>query len=613
MDKKKIKIAVISTAGILLAGTGIWFGVTKLQKATVSVYSMNELSQSVFGDMPSLEGSVSSNVSQQVHLADKQIVSQVFVKEGQEVKEGDPLLSYDMTLVNLDLEMEKLNKQQLEIKKKGLEQELQKLKEDKSQMASTKKSYELQPLNQTSEQPSNPENSEGEDTGAGNGTDNGTATPPGENPPGEQGEEGGGETVTPPNGEETPDNGANQETPDTEKPSGAYRRLYRDVTLPSTEFPDDDAIIENAIPYKRMGENSAYDVYLCKQNVLIQGAFLNQLAGFDESGERVRDPYSCILEVRSEDCIDGVLLASMTLDGSVLENSVEPSAWFATSLGKNQWEELLPQEPQDDTWEELPDGMGNMMPEEDIIGGYSKEELEKAIGEKEREISTAALDIKEAQLKIQKVEQQLQEETVKSTVNGVVKTVGDPAKGEIDGEPFMVVESSGGVYIQGVVAENVLDKVKAGQILTGMGYESMMGFEAEVKEVSPYPQDNYSMGGDREMSYYPFTAFIKDSTGLKDNEMVSLDVPQEDNSIQGIFISKQFIRNKDGKDFVYKEGKNGKLEKQTVKTGQIFYGELVEIKEGITEEDYLAFPYGKKVKDGAKVKRSEISELYNMY
>ena len=128
MDKKKIKIAVISTAGILLAGTGIWFGVTKLQKATVSVYSMNELSQSVFGDMPSLEGSVSSNVSQQVHLADKQIVSQVFVKEGQEVKEGDPLLSYDMTLVNLDLEMEKLNKQQLEIKKKGLEQELQKIK-----------------------------------------------------------------------------------------------------------------------------------------------------------------------------------------------------------------------------------------------------------------------------------------------------------------------------------------------------------------------------------------------------------------------------------------------------------------------------------------------------
>ena len=47
--------------------------------------------------------------------------------------------------------------------------------------------------------------------------------------------------------------------------------------------------------------------------------------------------------------------------------------------------------------------------------------------------------------------------------------------------------------------------------------------------------------------------------------------------------------------------------------GQIFYGEMVEIKDGITSEDYLAFPYGKKVKEGAKVKRSEVSELYNMY
>ena len=108
----------------------------------------------------------------------------------------------------------------------------------------------------------------------------------------------------------------------------------------------------NAIPYKRKGDNSEYDVYLCRQNVLIQGEFLNQLAGFDASGERVRDPYACVLEVRSEDGPNGVLLASMTLDGAALESRVEASAWFATSLGKNQWEELLPEEPEDGEWEE---------------------------------------------------------------------------------------------------------------------------------------------------------------------------------------------------------------------------------------------------------------------
>ena len=37
------------------------------------------------------------------------------------MKEGTPLLSYDMTLVHINLETEKLNNQQLQIKKKGLE------------------------------------------------------------------------------------------------------------------------------------------------------------------------------------------------------------------------------------------------------------------------------------------------------------------------------------------------------------------------------------------------------------------------------------------------------------------------------------------------------------
>ena len=38
-------------------------------------------------------------------------IIEVHVQEGQEVKKGDPLLSYDMTLVNIDLEMEKLTRQ----------------------------------------------------------------------------------------------------------------------------------------------------------------------------------------------------------------------------------------------------------------------------------------------------------------------------------------------------------------------------------------------------------------------------------------------------------------------------------------------------------------------
>ena len=141
---KKIKIAVISGGTVLLLGTGIWFGMKHFRKTTVPVYSMEELAQEVWGNTTSLEGSVSSNVSQQVRLMDKQIVSEVHVEEGQEVKEGDPLLTYDMTLVDIDLEMEKINKQQLEVKKKGLEQELKDLKNGKWSSVSADKEYNLE-------------------------------------------------------------------------------------------------------------------------------------------------------------------------------------------------------------------------------------------------------------------------------------------------------------------------------------------------------------------------------------------------------------------------------------------------------------------------------------
>lgn len=576
ITKKTAKIAAVSTAGVLLLGGGIWFAAGKLKKPEIKVYSMEELSQQMWGETNSLEGAVSSNVSQEVRLMEKQLVSQVHVQEGQEVKAGDPLLTYDMTLVNIDLEMEKLNKEQLKVKKKGLENELKNLKDEKKNVAAGNKSYKIEFLSNAEE------------------------IKPEEEKPEQQPEEKPEEPK--PEEPETPQEQA--------RPSGVYKRLYRDITIDKTEFPNDDAIIENAIPYSGKGTKDDPYVYVCQKGVLIQGEFLNQLAGFDASGKRVRDPYYCKLEVRSDNSFDGTLQAAMILDGSAIESAVEASAWFRTRLGKNEWEEMLPEEnvPQGEVLPELPDGTGNEIPEEEIVGGYSKEELEKAIKEKEKEIKTTELDIKEADLKIKKVEQELQSETVTSTVDGVVKKVGDPAKGEIDGEPFIIVESSGGVYIKGVVSEALLEKVQPGQLVTGMAYESGTFFEAEVKEVSPYPASGYQSYDGRELTYYPFTAYIADSTGLKDNEMVSMDLPADEGGMSGMFIGKEYIRSKNGEDFVYKEGKNGKLEKQPIRTGQTFYGSIIEVKDGLTMEDHIAFPYGKKVKEGAKVKRASLAE-----
>ena len=622
MDKK-LKIAVIGGGTVLVLGAGIWFGAKHFRKTTVPVYSMEELAQEVWGNTTSLEGSVSSNVSQQVRLMDKQIVSQVHVTEGQEVKEGDPLLTYDMTLVNIDLEMEKINKQQLEVKKKGLEQELKDLKNGKWSSVSANKEYNLEFLGgakkewklvQTAAQEGDgevttpPEENEGEPkppTGeseqpvlpeGGEGETNSPAGEPEQPVPPEGGE---GETNPP------------AEDPDPELPPAteaiAYSRLYWDISLedPIPPAAEDNVLVEMAVPYKQEG-NTLY--FLCKKDVWVQGAFLNQIAGFRLGEEKEEAPLNCVLEQHIEDKVEEPMLYQMTIYGEKIEERFKPDTWYRSKLGLSEWEEVpIPgvEEPGGDIFFPTPG--------DSIIGGYSKEELNKAIGEKEREIATASLDIREADLKIKKVEQKLQDETIRSTINGVVKKVGDPLKGEINGEPFIVVESSGGVYIKGYLSEDMLGKVKPGQVVSGMAYESMTPFQAEVKEVSPYPADDYAMYNNREVTYYPFTAFIQDSTGLKDREMVTMDLPQEDGAISGIFLSKEYVRSKDGEDYVLKEGKNGKLVKQPVRTGRTFYGSLIEIKEGVTKEDYVAFPYGKKVKEGAKAKKSTLAELYGGY
>lgn len=718
---KKIKIAVISGGTVLLLGTGIWFGMKHFRKTTVPVYSMEELAQEVWGNTTSLEGSVSSNVSQQVRLMDKQIVSEVHVEEGQEVKEGDPLLTYDMTLVDICLEMEKINKQQLEVKKKGLEQELKDLKNGKWSSVSADKEYNLEFLGNAEKEWKLVQTAQEQFTvnfyvdetmihtfSVGNGEAIGdnlpglqekygfsfvgwNTSPSGdgvmvdantsvtenmnvyaiyqENPRTDKvfitffidgtpvsdpievtkgealggivpsasekseysfrgwytGENGTGIEVTGNTIAETdmsifafyeknagtePDQNPQPE-PDPELPPEieaiAYSRLYWDITLedPIPPTAEENVLVETAVPYKQEG-NTLY--FLCKKDVWVQGAFLNHIAGFRSGEEKEEAPLNCVLEQHIEDKVEEPMLSQITIYGDKIEEKFNSDTWYRSKLGLSEWEEVpIPgvEEPGGDIFFPTPG--------DSIIGGYSKEELNKAIGEKEREIATANLDIREADLKIKKVEQKLQDETVRSTINGVVKKVGDPLKGEIDGEPFIVVESSGGVYIKGYLSEDMLEKVKPGQMVSGMAYESMMPFQAEVKEVSPYPADDYRMYNNREVTYYPFTAFIQDSTGLKDREMVTMDLPQEDGAIAGIFLSKEYVRSKDGEDYVLKEGKNGKLVKQPVRTGRTFYGSLIEIKEGITKEDYVAFPYGKKVKEGAKAKKSTLAELYSGY
>ena len=688
---KKIIIAVICAGVAALAGTGIWYGVKKMDQTKVDVYPVADLKQQIWGMSTSIDGTISSSVTQEVHLMDKQIVDQVYVQEGQEVVEGTPLLSYDMTLVNIDLEMEKINKEQLLVKKKGLEKELEKLKNaniipdsQKSEAggegsggnivgagskagilplglketntgtggrweASFSKMAASQNAGRTADSGEQGNSGKSDDTeNSGNTGDSGNpgdsddsgnpddSNKPGgsENPddsdkpggsenPDDSDKPGGSENPDDsdkPGGSENPDDTDNPgdsddpEKPNKPVPSMVYDKLYGDITLET--IPGQK--IENAIPYKGTGTKEDPYYYLCKKDVKIQGAFLNQIAGYGTSNTKEKEPVYCILEVRDKDDKDGFLIAALCLDGSKITQLAAPEKWYLTHLGTYTEEEpQIPDEenPDGDDGEEFPDDWDFMeeIPQDDIIEGYTQDELNKAITEKKKEIKTAELDIRGSSLKIQNVEKKLENQTVESILNGVVKKVGDPGKGEVDGEAFLVVESSEGSYVKGLADEYQLQQLQPGSVLTGFSYESGLPIEAEVKEISNFPSSNNMYGYGREVSYYPFTAYIKNSDGLKNMEGVSLDLPSETENPAGLYISKEYVRNKDGKDFVYVEGKDHRLERRNVQVGKNFYGSMLEIKNGLTEEDHIAFPYGKKVKEGVKVRRAAIEDLYSMY
>ena len=50
---------------------------------------------------------------------------------------------------------------------------------------------------------------------------------------------------------------------------------------------------------------------------------------------------------------------------------------------------------------------------------------------------------------------------------------------------------------------------------------------------------------------------------------------------------------------MYIRGEDGKLHQRYVKTGMSYYGYETEVKNGLSLSDYIAFPHGKDVKEGA--------------
>lgn len=712
--KKKWIVAFIA-AGVLLLGGVTVYAVKTSSQSTVKVVSVSDMSGGGGWSDNSLSGNITSDVSQNIYLADSQKVKKIYVKEGDTVKVGDDLLTYDMTLENLDLEMKKLEKQGIELNIEKANREITKLKNTKPSSDNGNEDPGLDIPEDPGEEPEDPSMEPEEPAEAyqeltaeaepymGEGTveepyhflcaADGAILGSFLNRMAEEqcffvieireGDVSNGELLKIWGQKITEDD---FQVADTDR---FQVNLEKETDDSDGQLPEDlkaAAVLEKgASAYQGDGTEKKPLTYLVKKDGIVKGSFFLERK---EDGKyfriEVREENGDLIKAWEQNGADGDFAADVKEDGEYLvdlskkqsgetpgepaeptdpseptkpgenpeppepsnpeEKPTEPSVSPEITPGENPEptpEAGTPQETAEQ--ENTVDGMSTKKSRASIryltvtsvMGSGSRKvistdtvsdttgsgdagtsyggtaaEIQQQIKDKEKEIRDYQLDIKETNLEIKDIQKKLNNQTIKSTLNGVVKTVGDPEKESNDGKPLIQVVSSEGLYVQGTVSESKMNKLKVGATLSGYSYDNGVSFTAEVREISPYPSDNGQDGANA--SSYPFTAYIADASGLSNNSWAELTLLDEgDGQGQGIYLEKPFVRTENGQYYVMKDDGTGHLTKQIVQVGGIQYGSSYQITGGLSMDDKITFPYGKDVREGAKTEEGTLDDLYN--
>lgn len=249
--------------------------------------------------------------------------------------------------------------------------------------------------------------------------------------------------------------------------------------------------------------------------------------------------------------------------------------------------------------------------DEQIAEAHNKAELLMLQSAKRKEIASAEIDIKIAGIQLRKLQSEIQDGAIYSKIDGVVKVVRDEAEARNEGSAVIEVSGGGGYYIEGAVSELALDTVAVGQPVQVSSWMNGTYCEGKVAEISSYPTTSSSSwsDGNPNVSYYPMKVFVEEDENLQDGDMVDMTYSSNGGK-DSWYLENMFVRSENGVCFVYVRNEKGKLEKRIIQVGCSMNG-YTEILGGLTMDDFIAFPYGKDVTDGAKTREATMEELYN--
>ena len=709
----KKKILLSATAGVLAAAViaGAVFGL-RGRGEPVGVYPFVMVGMTEFwGDNQESYGPVTTDKIQTVFLSDTQTVTEVLVKQGDQVKKGDVLMTYDTTLSELELERKRLDVEKAKLQVKEAEEQLQKIKNltpmsgsgntfptvdedwgrdidpkgyevslDPAYDGSSPEkalicwikgnnavdnallrllytqavTYQLRNAEQGGSSASAiPEGAETiatlpEETNATEPTE--TVTIPPETEPdsseptngsgGETGEETGGETGEP--------------ATDPYEEEDYYQSEFNRFTLtaPTTLTIRSYDVLNGGTVLVNKGD-AVNLVFSSSVTDKEHSAFVSWKLTSDTTGPLTgipngrrsftvcgvaENPGEVQYTVTAEYAVDGLPTLRDTyrftlkvVEDSDTQNAVNSFDMIlkTTQDDKQLAPRLIWQGVHVTVYDDggfgfrffdagmVPDHMLTDLEEEDTFLdidfsiSYTAAEIAQMRKEQEKKLKELTATAKMTEAEYNLMEREFNDGNIRATLDGEVVSLLTEEESRDNRQPMMKVSGGGGFYVEGSVSELEKDRLKIGQEVTINDWNTGMTYTGEVRSIGDFPtsSNGWNGMGNPNASYYPFQVFIDGSADLQEGSYVSVTYSAAE-AENGIYLENPFLRTDDGEPYVYVRGDNGRLEKRTVTTGKSLWGSYTEIRSGLTEDDYIAFPYGKTVKPGAATTESDLSALY---
>lgn len=550
MKPKKKKRIITLTAVVLvlaIAGGCGWYFLGRGTAEAVPVFTFNYVGMTEYwGDSLESYGPVSTDRIQTVFLSSTQTVTEVFVKDGDTVKKGDLLMTFDTTLSDIALERERLKVEKLKLELDDAYKQLRDIKNMKPMVIPEPK----------------PEEEE----------DQGVALM------------------------EPYKVSQQSEFDGSSKDLALICWLREDTQMEDTLFA---ALLDTSTQYRAKNTPSEP----AEPTEPVADASLTEET---EPTEETTEPPKPAADPNRFYVVFKTTRGNMSLGATELWQGMEVTFHPANSTYSFRFYDAAGFKDHTLAKEEQPEE-----PAPDMGSGYTAQEIAQMRAQQEKVIRDLEFEVKvaEADYKIKQTE--ITDGNVYAKIDGTVIANITEEEAKLSGVPFLKVSGGGGFYVECSIGELDKENLQLGQEVTINDWNTGMTYTGTVESVEDYPLpgDYFSGVGNPNSSYYPFTVFIDSSADLQEGSYVSV-MYSVAAAQTGVYLENPFLRTENGKSFVYVRGEDGMLEKRYVTTGKSLWGSYTQIIEGLTAEDFIAFPYGKTVKEGAPTEESDLSVLY---